>query len=147
MTGERLNWTLTRLNTDPPLARRSLAGPVTNAPLAVADYRTLDVEEDMLVFASAYGTGYGIHHNRESLPSHRLPCQADSIEAHQRWSYIQHQMPSEVIFLRCFDTEMGAGGIAKFCPHVACDVLGEPELDGPVVPRTSIELRMVVLHN
>jgi hypothetical protein len=103
------------------------------------------------VFASAYGTGYGIHHNRTLLSGHDSAPPSVGltplfVAAAQRWNYISHQLPSEAIFLRCYDSWQGRDGKAKFGPHVAGDVTGEKKLELPEVPRTSIEVRLVVLH-
>jgi len=109
---------------------RPLIGPVTNAPLAVGDFRTFDCQNDLSIHASVYGTGLGVTHNPE-----------------QTWSYIPRQLPSEAILLKCYDSEQGQNGSALFGPHVACtEVFGEPAFDDEHVPRTSIEVRLVVLH-
>ncbi|KAM0787839.1 hypothetical protein ACM66B_003892 [Microbotryomycetes sp. NB124-2] len=113
---------------------RPLAGPVTNAPLAVCDYRSLD-KDDTMHFASVYGTGLGISHN-----------------AGQRWHYISHQMPDEGLLLKCFDSwsaDSCPSDRAFYAAHVACDVFGEPPVSDPNFverPRESIEVRLVVLH-
>ncbi|GAA5926415.1 uncharacterized protein JCM15063_000270 [Sporobolomyces koalae] len=112
---------------------RPLQGPVTNAPLAVCDYRSMDFTKDLMRCAGAYGTHWSIHHNPQ-----------------QRWSYISHQMPDEILLLRCYDSEMGADGQALFSAHTAVDVQNEPLPKGidpntPLVPRTSVEVRLVVL--
>ncbi|KAK4053263.1 hypothetical protein OIO90_004037 [Microbotryomycetes sp. JL221] len=104
---------------------RPLSGPVTNAPLAVCDFRTLDLKDNTMHFASVYGTGLGVSNNTS-----------------QRWHYVRHQMPSEGLLLKCFDS-------AHYAAHVACDVFGEePVEDAHFVerPRESIEVRLVVLH-
>ncbi|GAA5855750.1 hypothetical protein JCM3766R1_002223 [Sporobolomyces carnicolor] len=113
---------------------RPLQGPVTNAPLAVCSYRSLDFEEDLMRCAGAYGTHWSISHSPE-----------------QRWSYISHQMPDEALLLRCYDSHMGAEGQALFSAHTAVDVNDEPLPTGiaegtPLVPRTSVEVRLIVLH-
>lgn len=68
------------------------------------------------------------------------------VVANQKWNYIQHQTPSEIIYIKCYDSFQGKDGIAKSCPHTACDVFGEKEFEGEVKPRESIEVRLVVLH-
>lgn len=40
---------------------------MTNHPLAVCDFSTLDVEEDILHMAGSYGTAYGVSASRESF--------------------------------------------------------------------------------
>ena len=62
----------------------------------------------------------------------------------QQWAYIRHQMPSEIILLKCYDTAQGADGSALYCGHVAAQ-LDEP-IDGvPMEPRNSIEVRLVAV--
>ncbi|KAM0751489.1 hypothetical protein T439DRAFT_379611 [Meredithblackwellia eburnea MCA 4105] len=108
---------------------RPLKGPVTNAPLALCDSRTVNVK-DLSVHASPYGTGLGITHNTE-----------------QRWAYISRQMPNEVFVLKCYDSLQGKNGASLWAPHVACsEVFGETELQGPLEPRFSVEARMVLFY-
>lgn len=71
--------------------------------------------------------------------------------AEQRWAYISHQMPNEALLLRCYDSEMGSQGQALFSAHTAVDVINEPlpagvEEGTPLIPRTSVEVRLIVLH-
>ncbi|GAA5821029.1 hypothetical protein JCM11251_001929 [Rhodosporidiobolus azoricus] len=109
---------------------RPLRARVTNRPLAVSDFRTMNMEEDIFRMAGSYGTAYSVAHS-----------------PNQRWSYISHQKPSEVLLLRCYDSNMGKNGEALFTGHVACDVLNEPKLEGAEdVPRMSVEVRLIVLH-
>jgi hypothetical protein len=69
-----------------------------------------------------------------------------SCTAKQRWNYIQHQTPDEIILIKCFDSFQGKDGVAKYAAHVATDILNEPEYEGEVKPRESVEVRLVVLH-
>ncbi|GAA5966914.1 hypothetical protein JCM8115_006203 [Rhodotorula mucilaginosa] len=112
---------------------RPLRGPVTNHPLAVCDFSTLDVEQDILHMAGSYGTAYGV-----------------SSSADQRWGYVSNMMPHEAYLLRCFDSQQGRHGEALYAGHVACTVLNEEQLqldhDVVHVPRRSVEVRLFVLH-
>ncbi|GAA5880713.1 hypothetical protein JCM3774_002804 [Rhodotorula dairenensis] len=114
---------------------RPLRGPVTNHPLAVCDFSTLDVEQDMLHMAGSYGTAYGV----SSSPG-------------QRWGYVSNMMPDEAYLLRCFDSKQGRDGEALYAGHVACTVLNEPMAAAGggaaavEVPRRSVEVRLIVLH-
>ncbi|GAA5951452.1 hypothetical protein JCM3765_005939 [Sporobolomyces pararoseus] len=113
---------------------RPLQGPVTNAPLAVCSYRSMDFEKDLMRCAGAYGTHWSV-----------------SFSPQQQWSYISHQMPNEALLLRCYDSEMGSKGQALFSAHTAVDVINEPLPNGieegtPLVPRTSVEVRLIVMH-
>ena len=96
----------------------------------MADFNSVNTATDVSAHASLYGAGLDLHFN---------PA--------QRWNYIQHQRPDEVVLLKCFDSLQGSGGNALFGPHVALqDVKGEPAWDGPQLPRESIEVRLIVLH-
>ncbi|WRT66066.1 uncharacterized protein IL334_003018 [Kwoniella shivajii] len=96
---------------------------VTNAPLAVMDYRTLEVDKDVGVHASAFGPLYHFFHNEQ-----------------QKWYYIPNQTPSDALWIRCFDSKKGT---AAYAPHVAVQ-----ETWGDEVPpeeqqtRVSIEVRL-----
>ncbi|BGP20102.1 hypothetical protein JCM10213_002647 [Rhodosporidiobolus nylandii] len=112
---------------------RPLRGPVTNKPLAVSHFKTMEVEKDILRMAGSYGTAYSVSYSPQ-----------------QRWGYLSHQMPSETLWLRCYDSNMGRNGEALYTGHVAADILNEPDpvgLEGKEkVPRISCEVRLVVLH-
>jgi len=55
-------------------------------------------------------------------------------------------MPNEVTFLRCFDSLQGVDGEALFTPHGSLKVVNDKPYDGEYLPRTSIEVRLVVFH-
>lgn len=108
---------------------RPLTGPITNAPLAMLDFRSLQ-PADLARHGHMFGSGFDIHHS-----------------ASQSWSYIRHQQPDEIIFLRCYDSFQGEDGSAGYGGHVAVQVDHdeegiEPEL---IRPRESIEVRLVAL--
>ncbi|KAJ1555613.1 hypothetical protein HK405_015647, partial [Cladochytrium tenue] len=111
---------------------RSLVGPVTNAPLAMLDFRSMDpVAKDLSRHASIFGIGMDLHHS----PAHR-------------WGYIRHQMPDEIIFLKCYDSFQGADGSALYSGHVAADVGDDDRVGVPVDlirARESVEVRLVAV--
>jgi hypothetical protein len=106
-----------------------MSGPVTNAPLAVCSFENLE-EGDISRHASQFGVGLDIHHNPK-----------------QAWGYIRHQMPDEVILLKCYDSLQGKDGSALYCGHVAVQVDGDDEgiAQELVKPRESIEVRLVAV--
>lgn len=108
---------------------RPLTGPVTNAPLAMLDYRSLS-QDDMAKHGHMFGVGFDIHHS-----------------AGQSWSYIRHQQSDEIIFLKCYDSLQGADRSALYAGHVAVKVDGDEEGIAPelIRPRESIEVRLVAL--
>ena len=87
-------------------------------------------KEDLSRHASTFGVGLDVHHNPK-----------------QEWGYIRHQMPDEVLLLKCYDSAQGAGGSALYCAHVAVKVDGDEEGVDPalVKPRESIEVRLVAV--
>jgi hypothetical protein len=108
---------------------RPLHGPVTNAPLAMLDYHDID-PKNVHHGKSQYGIGMSISHTSA-----------------QRWGYVRHQTTDEGILLKCYDSDQGKDGSAKYCGHVACVVDGDAEGIDPalVKPRESIEVRLVAL--
>lgn len=112
---------------------RPLHGPVTNNPLAVSDFFSMDFKKDVMRMAGSYGTAYSV-----------------SCSPRQRWAYLRHMMPNEAYLLRCYDSNMGKNGEALFTGHVACEMLNEPDpvgLEGqPKIPRRSVEARMFALY-
>ncbi|WVF67024.1 hypothetical protein IAT40_001767 [Kwoniella sp. CBS 6097] len=108
---------------------RPLHGPVTNAPLAMVSGRTVQ-PEDLGTHASQFGMGHDLHHSQS-----------------QQWAYIRHQMPNDIILLKCYDTEQGANGEVKWCGHSAVQVDHDAEgiSEELVRPRESIEVRLVAL--
>ncbi|CAD6580511.1 MAG: hypothetical protein TREMPRED_002763, partial [Tremellales sp. Tagirdzhanova-0007] len=108
---------------------RPLNGPVTNAPLAMLDYRSLS-PGDLAKHGHMFGVGFDIHHS-----------------AAQSWSYIRHQQSDEIIYLKCFDSMQGADGSALYVGHVAVKVDGDEDEIAPelIRPRESIEVRLVAL--
>ncbi|GAA5864055.1 hypothetical protein JCM8547_005120 [Rhodosporidiobolus lusitaniae] len=111
---------------------RPLVDVVTNKPLLMGDFSSF-APEDIWEMGGSFGGALTVSHS-----------------AGQRWSYIQHQTPQEGILLRCYDSLMGKDGKALYCGHVAGDILDEPTPAGmegkPQVPRTSVEVRLFVLH-
>ena len=115
----------------------TIVGPVTNAPLAVLPFNSL-LPESISVHANLFGTGHDLHHH----PT-------------QEWAYIRHQMPDEVIFLKCYDSanpyeeeNRGKWAEVPFCAHVAVDVGDQDDLsweEGGGRARESIEVRLVAL--
>jgi len=90
-------------------------------------------------------------HRIAIMRSTSLTLRDCSSPAEQRWAYISHQMPNEALLLRCYDSEMGSQGQALFSAHTAVDVINEPlpagmEEGTPLIPRTSVEVRLIVLH-
>lgn len=85
--------------------------------------------DDLSKHASMFGVGMDLHHSQG-----------------QQWAYIRHQLPDEVIYLKCFDSFQGSDGSALYCGHVAVEIDDTPGVDpDKVVPRESVEVRLVAL--
>ncbi|MER5884112.1 CmcJ/NvfI family oxidoreductase [Streptomyces sp. NPDC001941] len=124
---------------------RPLLAPVRNYPLALCDYRSLDLGRDLVPTRLEFPAwlkdreSYSVKHN----PEHR-------------WSYWNGLSPAEAIVFKCYDSASrglarasgeGADGeladVSGVCPHSA--FLDE---QGPRsgLLRTSLELRALVYH-
>ena len=103
---------------------RPLHHPVEDNPLALCDGSTI-TEEDLVevdhITRSYHGrTMYGLY-----KPEHK-------------WYYLSNQTPEEVVFIKCFDSEVDR---ARLTPHSAFLDSTSPK-DAP--HRESIEVRVLV---
>jgi hypothetical protein len=106
---------------------RPIRGPVLDAPLAVADARSVSPEDLVpsdLIYPNRTGEIYYVRHN----PAHR-------------WFFLPAMQPDEVLLLKCFDS--ATDGRARFAPHSA---FIDPTTPADAPPRESIELRALVFH-
>jgi hypothetical protein len=106
---------------------RPICGPIQDAPLAVADARSVDHDDLVatdLVYPDRTGEIYYVKFN----PSHR-------------WFYASAMRQDEVMLIKCFDS--ADDGRARFVPHAA---FVDPTTPAGVLPRQSIELRTLVFH-
>ena len=125
---------------------RPLIAPVRNFPLAVCDYRTVDVAGDLVVTRLRFPAWLA---DRENFSVRYNPS--------HRWYYWRGLAPDEVMVFKCFDSASaglagvseGAGApgsldVSGLCPHTA---FVDP--DGPTTGRlrTSVELRALVLYS
>ncbi|KAI6027515.1 hypothetical protein BKA83DRAFT_4230119 [Pisolithus microcarpus] len=101
------------------------SNPVAHNPLAVADYRSLDPERDLVatrhIYATREGSTFGVRHN----PNHK-------------WYYLSDQTPDEVTLIKCADSDISK---ARLTPHSAFEDETSPK-DAP--QRQSIEVRALV---
>jgi hypothetical protein len=104
---------------------RPIGNPVAHHPLAVADWRSLNPEKDLLAVRHIYrdreGATFGVRHN----PSHQ-------------WYYLGGQTPDEVTLIKCFDSDESK---ARLTPHTAFLDSTSPK-EAP--ERQSIEVRCLV---
>ncbi|EFX02954.1 hypothetical protein CMQ_2883 [Grosmannia clavigera kw1407] len=108
---------------------KPLRGPVSDFPLAVCDYRTVQDDDRVpcdIIFPDYLGETYNFWPN----PQHRF-------------YYIDGQQSNEAWLVKCFDSATATNpNIAQFAPHVAFPYLSAR----PKIPRESIEVRTFVFY-
>lgn len=119
---------------------RPIRGPVQDAPLAVADFFSIDPDTDVIPTRHIYPDRDGETLSVAYSPNHR-------------WFFVSDQQPNEVLLIKCYDSKawdrennkLGKGGIASLTPHTA---FVDPRYDGKagVKLRQSIEVRALVFH-
>jgi hypothetical protein len=106
---------------------RPIRGPVLDAPLAMADGRTVaadDLVASDLVYPGRKGEIYTVRYN----PAHR-------------WYYVPKMTADEALLLKCYDS--ATDGRTRFGPHTA---FVDPTTPADAAPRESIEVRTLVFH-
>jgi hypothetical protein len=104
---------------------RPIRGPLRDAPLAVADARTVDPADlvgSALIYPDRVGETYAV-----------------TFDPAQRWFYVPEMQPDEALLLKCYDS--ATDGRARFAPHTAFE---DPTATEGVLPRESIEMRALV---
>jgi hypothetical protein len=102
---------------------RPISGPLEEAPLALADARTLrrdDLVASDLIYRDRLGEIYAI----AERPG-------------QRWFYFPHMTRDEVVLIKCYDSDPSK---AKLSAHTAFD---DPTAPANPRPRESIEVRTI----
>ena len=82
---------------------RPIRGPLRDAPLAVADARTVGADDlvgSALIYPDRVGETYAVRFN---------PA--------QHWFYVPAMQPDEALLLKCYDS--ASDGRARFAPHTA----------------------------
>jgi hypothetical protein len=106
---------------------RPIRGPVLDAPLAMADGRTVDPDDLVasdLIYPNRKGEIYTVRYN----PAHR-------------WYYVPRMTADEALLLKCYDS--ATDGRTRFGPHTA---FVDPTTPAGAAPRESIEVRTLVFH-
>ena len=104
---------------------RPIRGPVEEAPLALADARSMapkDLVPSDLIYRDRLGETYAIAWN----PSHR-------------WFYFPRMQREEAVLIKCFDSRRD--GTARWSAHSAFEL---PDTPASAAPRESIEVRTIV---
>ncbi|KAH7923057.1 hypothetical protein BV22DRAFT_1016132 [Leucogyrophana mollusca] len=112
----------------------NLMRPISHAaldrPLALCDFRSVDVEADLMPIALVYpdreGETYGVRYN----PRHE-------------WKYLRGMEPDEFILYKCFDSVQD-GSVATLTPHTG---IYDPTTPEGAPLRNSIELRALVFYD
>jgi hypothetical protein len=104
--------------------------PITNTPLTLCDYRTLDVGNDLHVSevrnSVATTSLYMISHNSKDA---------------QRWYYLSEMKSDEMIILKIYDSNPD---VAQFGAHTAFINESVPSMD---IEQHSIEMRCLVFYD
>jgi len=104
---------------------RPIGNTVAHKPLAVADWRTLNVENDLVpvrfIYPDRTGGTYSVKYSPQLT-----------------WYYLSDQTPEEVTLIKCFDSDTDK---ARLTPHSAFLDSSSPE-SAPM--RQSIEVRTLV---
>lgn len=99
-------------------------------PLALCDYRSIDVNNDLVPTTLKYPDRDGETLSVKFNPNHK-------------WKYLKGMEPDEFVLIKCFDSK-NDGKTAILTPHTAFDDPSKPE-GAPL--RESIELRLLVFYD
>lgn len=109
---------------------RPIANPAVDWPLALCDYRSVDLKRDSfpvaLIFPDREGETLGIKFNEN-----------------HKWKYLHGMTPEEIVLIKCFDS-IQDGSVAICTPHTGFSDTTTPE-GTPL--RQSIELRALVFYD
>ncbi|KAG1781262.1 hypothetical protein EV702DRAFT_652289 [Suillus placidus] len=109
---------------------RPISYAAVDWPLALCDFRSVDVEKDLVPVALLYrdreGETFGVKYN----PNHQ-------------WKYMKAMTPDEFVLIKCFDS-IQDGSVARLTPHTGFQDPNTPE---GTPARESIELRALVFYD
>ncbi|KAF9260891.1 hypothetical protein L218DRAFT_906313 [Marasmius fiardii PR-910] len=108
--------------------------PISHAawdwPLALCDFRSVDLEKDFvpvdLVYRDRVGETFGVQWN----PDHQ-------------WKYLRGMTPEELVLIKCYDS-VNDGSVAVLTPHTA---FADPTTPDGSPMRESIEIRALVFYD
>jgi len=99
-------------------------------PLALCDFRSVDVTKDLIPVALVYpdreGETYSVRYN-----------------PNQRWKYLRGMDPDEIVLIKCFDSVQD-GSVSILTPHTG---FADPNTPPGAPLRESIELRALVFYD
>jgi len=96
-------------------------------PLGVVDWRSVDVERDLIPSDTVFPTNVA-----ETLQVHHSPSHS--------WHYLDKQRKDEVLLFKIFDS---SDTVAKVCPHAAFLPYESQDIRRP---RESVETRAMVYY-
>jgi len=109
---------------------RPIRNPAFDRPLALCDFRTVDLQNDCVPSTLRYpdrdGETWAVKYN----------------EGH-RWKYLKGMTPEELVLIKCMDS-ITDGSVALCTPHTA---FTDPTTPADAKPRESIELRALVFYD
>ncbi|KIK90669.1 hypothetical protein PAXRUDRAFT_35226 [Paxillus rubicundulus Ve08.2h10] len=109
---------------------RPISHTALDWPLALCDFRSVDVKRDLtavtLIYPDREGGAYSVKYN----DSHK-------------WKYMRGMEPDEYVFIKCFDSVQD-GSVAILTPHTGFQDPNSPE-GAPL--RQSIEIRALVFYD
>jgi len=109
---------------------RPIRNPAYDRPLALCDFRSVDLKRDCVAQTLKYpdrdGEIWAVKHH----------------ETH-RWKYWKGMTPEEIILIKCMDS-ITDGSVALCTPHTSFE---DPSAPKDAKPRESIELRALVFYD
>ncbi|EKM75015.1 hypothetical protein AGABI1DRAFT_116593 [Agaricus bisporus var. burnettii JB137-S8] len=109
---------------------RPIENPALDWPLALCDFRSVDMESDLFPVTTLF-------------PTHTGETMAVKYNPKHQWKYQHGTTPDEVVLIKCFDS-IQDGSVAVLTPHTGFQDPTTPP-DAPF--RESIELRALVFYD
>jgi len=109
---------------------RPIRAPAFDRPLALCDFRSVDLQNDCVPSTLRYpdrdGETWAVKYNEE-----------------HKWKYLKGMTPEELVLIKCMDS-ITDGSVALYTPHTA---FTDPTTPADAKPRESIELRALVFYD
>jgi len=109
---------------------RPIEAPALDWPLALCDYRSVDLEKDTFPVARISPEGRGETMRVKYNENHK-------------WMYLHGMTPEEIVLIKCADT-IRDGSVAICTPHTG---FSDPNTPDGAPLRQSIELRALVFYD
>ncbi|KAG1810567.1 uncharacterized protein BJ212DRAFT_1570067 [Suillus subaureus] len=109
---------------------RPISHAAVDWPLALCDFRSVDVEKDLAPIALLY-------------PDREDETVGVKYNANHQWKYLKAMTPEEFVLIKCFDS-IQDGSVARLAPHTWFQ---DPDTPEGTPLRESIELRALVFYD